>query len=217
MLPSEDTLKRVPADYAAKTCSIIIDVRSPEAFGECRIPQAVNHCVFEVAFVDSVEAVIEDKNSEMIVYGQSDRFYAAAVAVKRLSQAGYSDVKLLEGGLEGWNESGHETFSKPESDRVQWRHFDLDTKLSRLRWIGRSLMTQHEGGAILFLRIFRIRSRGFRKVGRSSGGDGFPQVHGPGRTFFGELYGFSYRFGRFFRYREASRFQFCDRSLLFGS
>ena len=46
----------------------------------------------------------EDKDSELIIYCMSNRM--AYIAADALVQAGYTNLKLLDGGMIGWNGAG---------------------------------------------------------------------------------------------------------------
>ncbi len=125
----------------------LIDVRVSDAFAEAHMAGAMNHCIYEVVFLDEVSKAISDKSTPIVVYGESARFKAAEVAYGRLADAGYSDVSVLSGGLQGWKEEGHpvEATAEVEAQLEVSGRYELDVDKSILRWTGRNLTNQHDG------------------------------------------------------------------------
>ena len=78
---------------AADSRSVIIDVRSPEEFGEGHVKGAL---LLPVDRLDEkIEAAVTDKNTPIFVYCHSGA--RAAAAVRRLKAAGYTSVFNIGG------------------------------------------------------------------------------------------------------------------------
>jgi polyisoprenoid-binding protein YceI len=109
--------------------------------------------VFQVDFLDLVKSVAKDKNSEMVVYGSSNDSMDAQVAMEKLLTAGYSQVFLLDGGLEAWAEAGFalegnaitEDLDPGKVLRLKDGNYPVDISQSSLKWIGRNATTTHFG------------------------------------------------------------------------
>lgn len=128
-----------------QTNGIILDVLPGDHFNQRHIPGALNACIFEIEFIEKVEALIPAKSQEIIVYGQSDAFEAAPLAIEKLQANGWKNVAMLEGGLERWIDQGYPiegdgTRRAPISGR-----FDASAEKSVVRWVGRNLLNQHNG------------------------------------------------------------------------
>ena len=125
----------------------LVDVRTAEAFDESHIPGAKNICVYEIAFMDAIEAAYPDRESQLIVYGESAEYKAAEAAFAKLEQAGYGNAQVLEGGLAAWNDAKR----LKEKNRAgilpssSIGTLNLDLERSTLRWIGRNPTNQHDG------------------------------------------------------------------------
>jgi rhodanese-related sulfurtransferase len=123
----------------------IIDVLPDDVFEKRHIPSARNACVYEIEFLNKVAELVPDKDAEIIVYGQSDRFEAAALASEKLQENGWARAKSLKGGLDAWKEAGYATTGSGESDESPSGIFNVDPNRSAVRWIGRNLLNQHNG------------------------------------------------------------------------
>ena len=129
---------------------VLIDTHPPEYFEQSHLPGACNACVYEMAFLDRVAGIVTSLDTPIVVYGSSDRSQAGAVACRKLTEAGYLNVRELAGGLETWQiagiglEPGSAGFleAKPVLRDGAYR---LDTTASRLEWIGRNLNNRHYG------------------------------------------------------------------------
>ncbi len=128
-----------------KTPENLIDVLSDESFACERIPGARNFCVYETAFVDKVSAAFPDRATPLTVYGWSTQTREAEEAAGRLSAAGYVQVTILEGGLEGWTARGGITEGTGTSARVVDGRYAIDPVASVMYWTGRNLLNFHSG------------------------------------------------------------------------
>ena len=98
---SVDELYRLRKEGGAP---VIVDVRSPLAQQEGRIPGAVTIPDHEIAtFVHDVPA-----DGEVIVYCSCPNEVSAARVAKLLMQRGYHRVRPLSGGIDAWVEAGYE-------------------------------------------------------------------------------------------------------------
>lgn len=94
---------------ASDSPPVLIDVRLADDFESAHIPGAQNARVFEVKFLDQVAEIVTDKSSLVVLYGFGGESLEAAVAIEKLSAAGYSRLDGLDGGLEAWVAAGEKT------------------------------------------------------------------------------------------------------------
>jgi polyisoprenoid-binding protein YceI len=126
--------------------SPLIDLLSAESFSAEHLPGAANFCVYETAFTAKIRTAFPDKTILLTIYGLNDSTLEAGVALKKLEAAGYRNVKVLPGGLEGWKtsgkaiEKGAATVSQPVAGR-----YEIDQAASLAEWIGRNLFNRHKG------------------------------------------------------------------------
>jgi polyisoprenoid-binding protein YceI len=127
---------------------VLLDVLGKEAFDAARLPGARNACVYEVSFLDQVEAA---KDATIVVYGSSAQSLDAADAQEQLQAAGYADVRRYEGGRTAWQEAGHAFegtdgawVARPGS-ALRDGTYALDPKQSWLDWTGRNIGNRHFG------------------------------------------------------------------------
>ncbi len=133
----------------AGTPVCIIDTLPPEYCENEHIPGAQNACVFEMVFLDKVASIVNDPNTRIVVYGASDRSKDAAIAVEKLSRAGYQNVCELAGGLEAWQKAGYSVepqgTEKLEIPVLVDGSYILDVAASRVEWTGRNINGRHYG------------------------------------------------------------------------
>ena len=86
---------------------LVVDVRSPAAQAQGRIPGAV--WVDAQAFDESLtrEGLRERLDDEVIVYCACPNEASAAAVAQKLYQAGFRHVRPLGGGLEAWEDAGY--------------------------------------------------------------------------------------------------------------
>lgn len=143
----------------------LIDVLSDESFTCEHLPGARNFCVYETAFLDKVTEAFPSKDVVLTIYGLNDQTRETAEAVSRLKSAGYHNVTILPGGLEGWKARGGAIEGEAAAVAKLDGRFEIVTDESFLRWTGRNLFNFHEG---------RLKLQGgFLEVedGRLTGGD----------------------------------------------
>lgn len=127
---------------------VLIDVLGAEAHEAWRLPNSVNACVYEVAFLDKVKAPL---NARIVVYGSSEDSQDSAEAAKRLEAAGFTNVFRYTGGRAAWQAAGHP--HEGSADRWDPRPpvtvrdglYALDPENSFLEWTGRNIGNRHYG------------------------------------------------------------------------
>ncbi|MGO9413987.1 MAG: YceI family protein [Syntrophobacteraceae bacterium] len=135
-----------------KTDLIIIDTLPKELFEKRHLPGAQNACVFQVVFPSEVEAIVPDRDREVVLYGSSRASHDAVTAAEKLVRLGYSKVFALIGGLAAWREAGYplagnDPDSADEDDRfrLEDRSYTVDIERSIIEWTGRNPNTTHYG------------------------------------------------------------------------
>ena len=125
--------------------SHLLDVLSDQHFAKAHIPGAKNVCVYEISFLENVADEVVSKEESIVVYGLNDQFEAATMASDLLVADGYSQVAILEGGLEAWTRSSLPVESARDQTGTGVSEKPLDTERSLIRWTGRNLVNQHTG------------------------------------------------------------------------
>jgi polyisoprenoid-binding protein YceI/rhodanese-related sulfurtransferase len=134
---------------------VIVDLFPGQVFEKRHLPGAKNACVFEVDFPDQIQAVVDDVDAEILVYGQDQFTHDAKAALEKLERMGFENVRSLQGGIAAWILAGHEVRgSDPEGVDELDRWLDLkdgtwrvDPRDSVVHWIGRSAGIRHWGRA----------------------------------------------------------------------
>ena len=85
--------------------ALILDVRTPGEFGSSHVPGAVNVPHGELAA--RLAELGANRDRPVIVYCESGR--RAGLAEALLVEAGFSDVRHLEGDMRAWREAGRPT------------------------------------------------------------------------------------------------------------
>ncbi|HZV81014.1 MAG TPA: YceI family protein [Geobacteraceae bacterium] len=127
---------------------LVIDVLPPEVFATRHLPGACNACVYEIVFLDGVAALAPDPATPIVLYDESGTTMAATTAREKLLVAGYRDVRVLAGGLDGWAAAGYpvELLEPPPPEPLlRDGIYRLDPTSSVLEWIGRNINNRHYG------------------------------------------------------------------------
>jgi rhodanese-related sulfurtransferase/polyisoprenoid-binding protein YceI len=150
------TASDLDAARSAGNAPLIVDVLPPHHWEACRLPEAANACIYEVAFGDRIRELAPDTATSLVVYGASDATQEALAAASRLAELGYTDVQVLAGGLAGWHAAGlpldgtadapPRPLGPPALQDGSWR---LNTDQSWLRWVGRNPNGFHDGSVDL--------------------------------------------------------------------
>jgi polyisoprenoid-binding protein YceI/rhodanese-related sulfurtransferase len=133
------------AGFMNATQSVLIDVLSSESFAEEHLPGAVNLCVYETAFLDNVRAQIPDTSTHLTIYGYRDQTREANLAVSILKAAGYQNVSVIPGGLEGCKSRGEPIERRERAQSLAPMRYDFDTEASLVEWRGSNLFNFHTG------------------------------------------------------------------------
>ena len=126
----------------------LIDVLLPEDFACRHIAGAGNACVYEMVFLDRIAECVPDRDRVVVVYDDSGTTLAARTAREKLERAGYRNVKILEGGLQGWQAVGfavESSASPPPPATARDGVYRVDTEKSAVEWIGRNINNRHYG------------------------------------------------------------------------
>ena len=127
---------------------VLIDVRLDSDYGCCRIPRALNNCVFEVAFLERMERLAPDKMRPVCVYGSDDGSLESRMAAEKLCRAGWAEVLDFREGLSEWRAERFpvEEFAVSEGHApIQSGVHALDLVESQVLWTGRNLLNKHSG------------------------------------------------------------------------
>ncbi len=131
----------------------LIDTLNSDHFSRRHLPNAMNACVFEMTFSDQVKSIAVDKNSEIVLYGASDRSLDAITAAEKLEQNGFRYIYVLKGGIEAWRSAGLSLEGKAVDEpsdpqtllKLEDRSYRVDTDQSIIEWRGRNPNTTHFG------------------------------------------------------------------------
>ena len=85
---------------------ILIDVLPAASYDTHHVPTAVNPDYRSPDFMQKVSALAPNKDAEIVVYCMSFNCTISPAAARRLSQAGYTNIALYDGGLADWQDSG---------------------------------------------------------------------------------------------------------------
>ncbi len=85
--------------------ALILDVRTPDEYRGSHVPGAINVPHDQIS--ERLSELGTDRDRPMIVYCESGR--RAGLAQSALLEAGFSDVRHLEGDMRAWRESGRPT------------------------------------------------------------------------------------------------------------
>ena len=79
-------------DYVETENAVLLDVRTPQEYGEGHIPESIN---VPLQTLDKVRLVVENKDAELFVYCYSGARSKQAAVV--LGQMGYTNVQNIGG------------------------------------------------------------------------------------------------------------------------
>jgi len=101
--PKSITAEELAEQIQLSRAPLILDVRSEEEYAEGHIPGALN--IPHDQLGDRLSEIDAAKSDEIVVHCRSG--YRAGVAEKVLSEAGYSDVRDLDGHMNAWRSGGY--------------------------------------------------------------------------------------------------------------
>ncbi len=147
-LEADELLERINI----KEPFVLIDTLTGSHFEKVHLPGARSACVFEVTFLEQVEAIADGKNAEIVLYGSSGRSRDALTAAEKLQREGYDNISVLNGGLEAWRARGFELqgdqpdMADPETVlRLDDGQYRVDIDQSVIEWSGRNPNSKHFG------------------------------------------------------------------------
>ncbi|MEF2232019.1 MAG: YceI family protein [Pseudodesulfovibrio sp.] len=131
----------------------LLDTLPPEHFEARHIPGAINACVYEVGFLDTVARLVPDKSARIVLYGAGPKSGDCQCAADKLQREGYSDVAVFPGGLEAWRDRGlpleggaADEVEPPHPQlRMEPRLYRIAAQESLIRWTGRNTNGCHHG------------------------------------------------------------------------
>jgi rhodanese-related sulfurtransferase len=91
----------VLSDANAKS-AIIIDANSPASYKAGHVPGALNYAAIKGDLAASLPA---DKNALIIAYCGNPHCGAYLQAAKAAQKLGYTNIKHMSAGIDGWNEA----------------------------------------------------------------------------------------------------------------
>lgn len=132
---------------------LLIDTLPADHFRKVHLPRAQNACVYEMTFLDQVHAICGDSGTAIVVYGAGSNSLDSRTAAEKLTMAGYSDVAVLEGGIERWSQSGYplagdqpDSGGNPNAERLlEDGDYTILPAESRIGWTGRNPNSTHFG------------------------------------------------------------------------
>ncbi|MEO7099294.1 MAG: YceI family protein [Luteolibacter sp.] len=128
---------------------VLVDVRLEEDCKCCRLPGALNNCVYEVVFLNRMPEVAPDPAFPVCVYGSGPDSFESRMAAEKLCRHGYAEVYEFRDGISGWKAAGFPVQEiQPEAPAalgIADGTHAVDLKESRIHWFGRNLLNQHEG------------------------------------------------------------------------
>jgi len=97
------SVKELAEQIQLERAPLIVDVRSEKEYTEAHIPGAVNIPYDQLG--DRLSEIDAAKTDEIVVHCLSG--YRAEIAEKLLSEAGYSNVRDLDGHMNAWQSGGY--------------------------------------------------------------------------------------------------------------
>lgn len=137
-----------PQDLNEISDATVMDVRLSDDYEAAHVPGATSNCVFEVAFLDRLAEQVPEKSSPCAVYGADSDCLEAETAAAKMERAGYTDVRVLAGGIVGWKDAGlpvDGSGTEPSSPSPRDGIYSIDLDQSRIEWTGRNLLNKHYG------------------------------------------------------------------------
>jgi polyisoprenoid-binding protein YceI/rhodanese-related sulfurtransferase len=136
-----------------KKAFYLIDTLPNDHFRRVHLPNSNNACVYEVTFMDQIEAITGNKNAEIVLYGSSSRSMDALAAAEKLGRNGYRHIHVLDGGIEAWRSANlaldGEAIDDPDDPQTRLgmedRTYRVDTNQSTIEWTGRNPNSTHFG------------------------------------------------------------------------
>ena len=147
------TAEELNAWIESKKPFTLIDVVPKEYFQEKHLPQAVNACIYETAFMENVKKEIPAQDDPIVVYSTSEKCMASTVAAERLISNGYSNIYEYQGGVVDWESknfpmAGANPSQKETEQDLSFltdKTYVVDSSKSLLQWSGANINSTHSG------------------------------------------------------------------------
>lgn len=153
-MPKKEYFKTLDRDKVRKMLDqgydfLLLDILPAEYYDEAHIKGAVNACVYDVNFLPRVQEMAPEKLVTIVLYGSGAPSKACEVAVKKLGDAGYTNIFVYAGGLQEWRRArnpieGSRLEGVPPPQLLN-KVYTIDTQESVLQWIGRNITGAHFG------------------------------------------------------------------------
>jgi len=132
---------------------ILVDTLPPEHYEARHIPGAVNACVYEVVFLETMARLAPDKAAPVALYGAGPKSGDCQCAADKLQRDGYTNVAVFPGGLEAWRDrslplegTAPGAVEPPHPQlRLEPRSYRIVPGESLIRWTGRNTNGGHHG------------------------------------------------------------------------
>lgn len=110
-------MKTIKADELKKTLTSkpeisVINVLDHKEFEAKHIPGTTNIPLSDPNFVKNVQNRVGDKTKPVVVYCANTKCDASEKAAKKLTDAGFTDVRDFVAGLAGWEEAKYQVEGK---------------------------------------------------------------------------------------------------------
>src|SRR5881394_202439 len=99
------TIKELKADMAAKKVTLL-DANGTESWEKGHIPGAIN---FDASQKELAKVLPKDKNGLVVAYCGNPKCKAYQAAAKAAEKLGYTNLRHLTAGIQGWKEAGEQT------------------------------------------------------------------------------------------------------------
>lgn len=85
---------------------VLVDVLPRVSFDRAHLPGAEHASFYDDDFLQRIEALVDGRDTAIVVYCVSSGCNASARAAAALVEAGYTAVHDFEGGIRAWREAG---------------------------------------------------------------------------------------------------------------
>lgn len=132
---------------------LLLDILPPEHYSNVRLPSALNACIFNADFMNLIRELINDLDTQIVIYGAEQETFDWRIALEKLQRAGYTDVSILKDGITGWLKAGYpvdgleKKIQKEDNifSITKGQRWEIDTEKSIIEWRGRKNTGFHIG------------------------------------------------------------------------
>jgi len=146
-----------------KSTYTLIHVLPEEHFNSIHIKGAVNICVYEMSFFDKVKELNLSSQQNIVVYGDSNNDLDAKAAAGKLSQLGFNNIFVLEGGINSVKADLELVGESQALNEDQLLSLDDKTyeivEQSKLNWTGQNANGKHTGEISLNKGILELKDK----------------------------------------------------------